>query len=95
MIYKIEFLSRARKELLEAWDWYDDKDHCNKFYFPHQQKSEEEIYRGEIKTCLASSRSIGFGANFTSTLTIFPLSILFPYGWRPGPLKAKEGAIKH
>ena len=25
MIYKIEFLPRARKELLEAWDWYDDR----------------------------------------------------------------------
>jgi plasmid stabilization system protein ParE len=25
MTYKIEFLPRARKELLEAWDWYDDR----------------------------------------------------------------------
>lgn len=25
MSYKVEFLSRARRELLEAWDWYDDK----------------------------------------------------------------------
>lgn len=25
MSYKIEFLPRARKELLEAWDWYDDR----------------------------------------------------------------------
>ena len=25
MSYKVEFLPRARRELLEAWDWYDDK----------------------------------------------------------------------
>jgi len=25
MTYKIELLPRARKELLEAWDWYDDR----------------------------------------------------------------------
>ncbi|MDR3715886.1 MAG: type II toxin-antitoxin system RelE/ParE family toxin [Puia sp.] len=25
MTYKIEFLPRARKELLDAWDWYDDR----------------------------------------------------------------------
>lgn len=25
MNYKVEFLARARRELLEAWDWYDDK----------------------------------------------------------------------
>jgi mRNA-degrading endonuclease RelE of RelBE toxin-antitoxin system len=25
MTYKIEFLPRARRELLEAWDWYDDR----------------------------------------------------------------------
>ena len=25
MSYKIEFLSRARKELMEAWEWYDDR----------------------------------------------------------------------
>jgi hypothetical protein len=25
MIYKIELLPRARKELLEAWNWYDDR----------------------------------------------------------------------
>jgi len=25
MSYKVEFLPRARRELLEAWDWYDDR----------------------------------------------------------------------
>lgn len=25
MIYRVEFLPRARKELLDAWDWYDDR----------------------------------------------------------------------
>jgi mRNA-degrading endonuclease RelE of RelBE toxin-antitoxin system len=25
MSYKIEFLPRAKKELLDAWDWYDDR----------------------------------------------------------------------
>jgi plasmid stabilization system protein ParE len=25
MSYAIEFLVRARKELLDAWDWYEDK----------------------------------------------------------------------
>jgi hypothetical protein len=25
MSYTIEFLSRARKELLSAWEWYEDK----------------------------------------------------------------------
>lgn len=25
MIYKVELLPRARKELIDAWDWYDDK----------------------------------------------------------------------
>ncbi len=25
MTYTIEFLPRARKELLDAWDWYDDR----------------------------------------------------------------------
>jgi plasmid stabilization system protein ParE len=25
MSYKVEFLPRARRELLAAWDWYDDK----------------------------------------------------------------------
>ncbi len=25
MIYSIEFLRRARLELLEAWEWYEDK----------------------------------------------------------------------
>lgn len=25
MIYGIEFLSKARLELLEAWEWYEDK----------------------------------------------------------------------
>jgi plasmid stabilization system protein ParE len=25
MNYKVELLPRARRELLEAWDWYDDK----------------------------------------------------------------------
>jgi hypothetical protein len=25
MNFKVEFLPRARRELLEAWDWYDDK----------------------------------------------------------------------
>jgi plasmid stabilization system protein ParE len=25
MSYKIEFLPRARRELLDAWNWYDDK----------------------------------------------------------------------
>lgn len=25
MSHKIEFLPRARKELMEAWDWYDDR----------------------------------------------------------------------
>jgi plasmid stabilization system protein ParE len=25
MTYKIELLPRARKELLDAWDWYDDR----------------------------------------------------------------------
>jgi plasmid stabilization system protein ParE len=25
MSYKIEFLIRARKEILSAWDWYEDK----------------------------------------------------------------------
>ncbi|HEY4060498.1 MAG TPA: type II toxin-antitoxin system RelE/ParE family toxin [Puia sp.] len=25
MSYKIELLPRARKELLDAWDWYDDR----------------------------------------------------------------------
>ncbi|MES1249724.1 MAG: type II toxin-antitoxin system RelE/ParE family toxin [Chitinophaga rupis] len=25
MTYKIELLPRARRELLEAWDWYDDR----------------------------------------------------------------------
>lgn len=25
MNYKVEFLPRARRELMEAWDWYDDK----------------------------------------------------------------------
>jgi plasmid stabilization system protein ParE len=25
MNYRVELLPRARRELLEAWDWYDDK----------------------------------------------------------------------
>jgi hypothetical protein len=25
MSYKIEFLPRARKELMETWDWYDER----------------------------------------------------------------------
>jgi plasmid stabilization system protein ParE len=25
MTYKIELLPRARREMLEAWDWYDDR----------------------------------------------------------------------
>lgn len=25
MNYKVELLPRARKELLDAWDWYDDR----------------------------------------------------------------------
>jgi plasmid stabilization system protein ParE len=25
MMYKVELLSRARRELIDAWDWYDDK----------------------------------------------------------------------
>jgi|SRR5579863_240360 len=25
MTYKIEVLPRARRELMEAWDWYDDR----------------------------------------------------------------------
>lgn len=25
MSYKVELLSRARRELLAAWDWYDDR----------------------------------------------------------------------
>jgi len=25
MTYKVELLPRARKELVDAWDWYDDR----------------------------------------------------------------------
>src|SRR5258708_7043702 len=45
---KAEIASRkAKKHHIQ--DTKTEKNHCNKLYFPHQQKSQEKIYWREIK----------------------------------------------
>lgn len=72
MTYKIEFLPRARKELLEAWDWYDDR--WNGLGDRFMREVEKKVQQIEKPPERYAERQKGFRE---TKIKVFPYLIIY------------------